>query len=94
MERDDLTAWLRLTLTPGVGNATARRLLQTFGLPQQIFQQTAAALQQCVRVVGPGITVGGYLCHHQHSDHVLEDTEKGFYICITVLLREWIEKIE
>ena len=48
MERDDLTAWLRLTLTPGVGNATARRLLQTFGLPQQIFQQTAAALQQCV----------------------------------------------
>ncbi len=48
MERDDLTAWLRLTLTPGVGNATARRLLQTFGLPQQIFQQTGAALQQCV----------------------------------------------
>ena len=46
MERDDLTAWLRLTLTPGVGNATARRLLQTFGLPQQIFQQSHQALQQ------------------------------------------------
>lgn len=48
MERDDLCAWLRLTLTPGIGNATARRLLQAFGLPQSIFQQTRAALQQCV----------------------------------------------
>ena len=48
MERDDLCAWLRLTLTPGIGNAAARRLLQAFGLPQQIFQQSRAALQQCV----------------------------------------------
>ena len=48
MERDDLNAWLRLTLTPSIGNAAARRLLQAFGLPQQIFQQTGAALQQCV----------------------------------------------
>ena len=48
MERDDLSAWLRLTLTPGIGNATARRLLQAFGLPQNIFQQTGPALQQCV----------------------------------------------
>ena len=48
MERDDLCAWLRLTLTPGVGNAAARRLLTVFGLPQQIFQQSHQALQQCV----------------------------------------------
>ena len=48
MERDDLCAWLRLTLTPGVGNAAARRLLTAFGLPQQIFQQSHQALQQCV----------------------------------------------
>ena len=26
MERDELSGWLRLTLTPGVGNATARKL--------------------------------------------------------------------
>ena len=48
MERDDLNAWLRLTLTHGIGNAAMRRLLQAFGLPQQVFQQTGAALQQCV----------------------------------------------
>lgn len=51
MERDDLCAWLRLTLTPGIGNATARRLLQAFGLPVAIFQQPLGALQQCVTAV-------------------------------------------
>jgi DNA processing protein len=47
MERAELAAWLRLTLTPGVGNTAARRLLATFGLPQNIFVQSALALQQC-----------------------------------------------
>ena len=48
MERDDLAAWLRLTLTPGVGNATARKLLAAFGLPQSIFDQSGATLRQIV----------------------------------------------
>ena len=48
MDHDELGAWLRLTLTPGVGNGAARRLLARFGLPQAIFQQTEAALQLCV----------------------------------------------
>jgi DNA processing protein len=48
MDHDELGAWLRLTLTPGVGNGAARRLLARFGLPQSIFQQTEAALQHCV----------------------------------------------
>jgi DNA processing protein len=48
VERDDLAAWLRLTLTPGVGNATARKLLAAFGLPQSVFAQTGAALRQIV----------------------------------------------
>ena len=48
MERDDLNAWLRLTLTHGIGNAAMRRLLQAFGLPQSVFQQSGAALGQCV----------------------------------------------
>lgn len=46
MERDELTAWLRLALTPGVGNDAARRLLAAFGLPQAIFEQRATALRQ------------------------------------------------
>jgi DNA processing protein len=48
VEREDLAAWLRLTLTDGVGNDSARRLLAAFGLPQAIFEQSSAALQQVV----------------------------------------------
>jgi DNA processing protein len=48
MDREELAAWLRLTLAPGVGNHAARRLLAAFGLPARIFSQSAAALQQVV----------------------------------------------
>ena len=46
MDRAELEAWLRLTLSPGVGNDAARRLLAAFGLPQAIFEQPATALRQ------------------------------------------------
>lgn len=48
MQHDDLTAWLRLTLTPGIGNTAARRLLAAFGPPQAVFSQTPDALRQVV----------------------------------------------
>jgi DNA processing protein len=48
MDRDELKAWLRLSLSPGVGNITARKLLACFGLPQAIFEQPTAALRQVV----------------------------------------------
>lgn len=48
MERDELAAWLRLTLSPGIGNQTARKLLAAFGLPSAIFHQSPEALQQVV----------------------------------------------
>ena len=48
MDREELGAWLRLTLCSGVGNQTARSLLAHFGLPQAIFGQTEAAWRQCV----------------------------------------------
>lgn len=44
--RDELSDWLRLALTPGVGPGTARRLLAAFGLPSDIFSQSRSALQQ------------------------------------------------
>lgn len=47
MERDELAAWLRLSLTPGVGNLSARRLLAAFGLPADIFAQPPSMLQSC-----------------------------------------------
>ena len=41
----ELQAWLRLLLTPGVGNDTARKLLAAFGSAPAIFEQHAAALR-------------------------------------------------
>lgn len=51
MDIAELSGWLRLTLTPGVGNSTARRLLAAFGLPAAIFQQSEGALGQYVTPV-------------------------------------------
>lgn len=48
MERSELEAWLRLSLTDGVGNGAARKLLAAFGAPEAIFQQAEAALCQVV----------------------------------------------
>lgn len=48
MQRDELSGWLRLSLTRGIGNATARKLLSAFGLPEAIFRQPLTALGQIV----------------------------------------------
>lgn len=48
MPRDELAAWLRLLLTPGLGRRTARQLLTAFGLPQAIWAQPPAAWAQIV----------------------------------------------
>ncbi len=40
----ELAAWLRLSLEPGVGSATACTLLGALGLPEQIYAQRATAL--------------------------------------------------
>ena len=46
MDPQELQAWLRLTLTPGVGNATARKLLAAFGSAQAVFAQSRTTLRQ------------------------------------------------
>ena len=51
MDREELAGWLRLTLTTGVGNTTARKLLAAFGLPSGIFCQSFTALAQVVSEV-------------------------------------------
>ncbi len=48
MNREELAAWLRLLLTPGVGTDSARKLLAAFGLPEAIFGQSVSALQVVV----------------------------------------------
>ena len=43
-EANELSAWLRLSLTDGVGNETARQWLAAYGLPQAIFEADPDAL--------------------------------------------------
>jgi DNA processing protein len=43
-EANELSAWLRLSLTEGVGNETARQWLAAYGLPQAIFEADQGAL--------------------------------------------------
>jgi DNA processing protein len=51
---DDLTHWLRLTLSPGVGPVAARALLRAFGLPGAVFEAPADAIAE---VVGPRLSL-------------------------------------
>jgi DNA processing protein len=46
MDTAELGAWLRLALTPGLGNAGSRQLLAAFGSAQAIFEQPATRLRE------------------------------------------------
>ncbi len=52
MPRDELAAWLRLLLTPGLGRTSARQLLARFGLPEAVWGRTEA---DWAEVVGPAL---------------------------------------
>jgi len=51
MERNELASWLRLALTPGIGNGQRANCWRPFGLPATLFRQPLSALLQ---VVTPG----------------------------------------
>jgi DNA processing protein len=48
MPRDELAAWLRLLLTPGLGRDSARQLLARFGPPETLWQHGPADWQNVV----------------------------------------------
>jgi DNA processing protein len=48
MPDPELAAWLRLTLAPGVGGQTLRKLLTEFGLPSRVLAASRAALARSV----------------------------------------------
>lgn len=48
--RDTCASWLRLVLTPGIGPGTVRRLLDAFGLPEDVL---AAGSSKLSAVLGP-----------------------------------------
>lgn len=45
---EELAAWLRLALTPRIGNASARRLLAHLGQPQDVFAASSSDWLACV----------------------------------------------
>ena len=50
IDRDELSAWLRLLETPGLGRESARKLLAAFGSPQAVIAAPSAARRE---LVGP-----------------------------------------
>jgi DNA processing protein len=46
-DADDLAAWLRLLLTPGLGRSAARALLTALGPPQAVFDASVAQRREC-----------------------------------------------
>ena len=55
MQTQELQAWLRLTLTPGIGNGAARKLLAAFGSTEAIFEQSSVTLQKLGSVKLAGV---------------------------------------
>jgi DNA processing protein len=72
MTLEELTAWLRLSLTDGVGNDAAQRLLTHFGSPEAVFEQPASALREVVSsaqadaLLEPPLTLEMQLALTQH----------------------------
>ncbi|AYQ27965.1 MULTISPECIES: DNA-processing protein DprA [unclassified Polaromonas] len=71
MDTHELRAWLRLTLSSGLGNDAARKLLATFGSAQAIFEQPAAALGQ----VGSGKLVKAIQTEPPGLEALLQTTQ-------------------
>jgi DNA processing protein len=53
MEREELGSWLRLVLTPGVGNEIARKLMTALGPPASVIAAPGSTLRE---LVGPSLT--------------------------------------
>ena len=49
-DEEELAAWIRLQMTPGVGILTAHKILSAYGLPQNIF---STPYQEIARIVSP-----------------------------------------
>ena len=47
-EVESLSSWLRLTLIPGIGGETQRKLLAAFGLPEAVFSSSRSALRDII----------------------------------------------
>ncbi len=49
-DEEELAAWIRLQMTPGIGIRTAHKMLSAYGLPQNIF---TTSYEEIARIVSP-----------------------------------------
>ena len=64
MRDDELAAWIRLTLVPGLGDQTLRRLLGALGLPSQVL---ASGMTAVAGVVGATIAQRVFADAHERD---------------------------
>ena len=64
-ECESLSSWLRLTLIPGIGGETQRKLLTAFGFPDAVFSADRSSLRA---VIG------------ERSTSLLLDTDNAFLV--------------
>ncbi len=82
----ELGAWLRLSLTPGVGDITAAALLKAFGAPAQVFAQPAQALRgvvsaaQCQALLA---VPAGWQALCEATQRWLSDSPNRGVLCLT-----------
>ena len=86
MTLDELTAWLRLSLTEGIGHEAAQRLLRCFGDPQAVFAQPGSALREVVSAAQADalqevpLTLAAQLARTQHwLAHSPTDVERALW---------------
>lgn len=83
MVSNECSAWLRLTATPGIGPAHARRLLRTFGDPESVFSASFSALAACVgerlasALLAPSLAYADLL---DATDHWLSNSRDRHFI--------------
>jgi DNA processing protein len=63
--REELAAWLRLSLIPGLGGQSQRKLLSAFGLPPHIFAQPRAQLAAHI-----GESLAALLLEHRADEEI------------------------
>ena len=82
MRDDELAAWIRLTLVPGLGDKTLRRLLAALGLPSQIL---ASGIGPVAKVIGPELAQAVFGdAHEREVDRTLDWAERPGHHVVTL----------
>lgn len=63
--RNELAAWLRLSLIPGLGGSAQRKLLAAFGPPDRVFAQSRTTLAAQI-----GDAMADALVHHRAEEEI------------------------